>query len=242
MRNGSGGRVACSVNAMSVAREPADAWNAEYRNGRYRDDAPVAFVDDILAAARHEKIATGLYIGCGNGRNLLPLVDGGLDLVGLDVSDEAIRQLAAARPERADRLVVGDLAALPADRRWPLVIGIQVFQHGDRRHTHDHIRAARRRVRRGGLLCVRVNAAGTDVSTAHEVVEEDADGGFSVRYTAGPKAGLVIHFFGGSELDALCAGWAPVLARRAHRTQRAAPGTGQWTQWEAIWRRDRGPR
>ena len=37
----------------------------------------------------------GLYVGCGNGRNFLPLVDSGLELHGLDVSGESLRQLQA---------------------------------------------------------------------------------------------------------------------------------------------------
>lgn len=56
----------------------------------------------------------GLCVGCGNGRNYLPLVDGGLDLTGLDISAAAITQLTARAPDRRDRLVHGDLSALPA--------------------------------------------------------------------------------------------------------------------------------
>lgn len=103
---------------MNVARSATEAWNDEYRRGRYGDDPPVAFVDDILLTAVREGITTGLYVGCGNGRNLLPLVDGGLDLLGLDISDEAISQLARRRPDRVDRLRHGDLQSLaePAPR------------------------------------------------------------------------------------------------------------------------------
>ena len=222
---------------MSVARSAVEVWNEEYKRGRYADEPPVDFVDDILLAARREGVSTGLYIGCGTGRNLLPLVDGGLDLLGLDVSDEAIRQLRQARPDRASQLVCGDLDALPAGRRWPLVVAIQVFQHGDRHEAHEHVCAAQARVEPGGLLCVRVNAVGTDVWPSHEVVERGPDDGFSVRYMAGSKNGLTIHFFSAAELDTMCTGWTPVLALRAHRTERTPPGVGQWTQWEAIWRR-----
>ncbi|MEU4480655.1 class I SAM-dependent methyltransferase [Micromonospora sp. NPDC023966] len=223
--------------------QTASAWNEEYRRGRYVDEPPVAFVDDILAAAAREGISSGLYVGCGNGRNLLPLVDGGIDVLGLDVSDEAVRQLAHRRPDRADRLWHGDLESLPAGRTWPLVIGIQVFQHGNREQAHRHVRAAQRRVEPGGLLCVRVNATGTDVWPAHEVTERGPDGGFTVRYTAGPKNGLDIHFFGGEELEQLFEGWPALLAMRADSTARTPPAPGQWTQWEAIWRRpvDRRP-
>lgn len=226
---------------MNVARSAAEAWNDEYRRGRYADDPPVAFVDDILLTAAREGVTDGLYIGCGNGRNLLPLVDGGLDLLGLDISDEAIRQLARRRPDRAERLRHGDLQSLPTAATWPLVIGIQVFQHGNREQAHRHVRAAQQRVAPGGLLCVRVNATGTDVWPAHEVTERHPDGGFTVRYTAGPKTGLSIHFFSGDELHHLFDGWPEVLSIRADSTSRTPPAPGQWTQWEAIWRRPATP-
>jgi len=67
-----------------TAREAA-AWDAEYAAGRYAGDPPVAFVRDIVDAARERGLRRGLYVGCGNGRNLLPLLDAGLDLTGLDI-------------------------------------------------------------------------------------------------------------------------------------------------------------
>ena len=92
-----------------TAREAA-AWDAEYAAGRYTGDPPAAFVRDIVAAARERGLRHGLYVGCGNGRNLLPLLDAGLDLTGLDISPQAIAQLQARRPDRASRLITGDLA------------------------------------------------------------------------------------------------------------------------------------
>src|SRR5919106_4253863 len=105
------------------------SWDAEYAAGRYRHAAPVEFVRDIVAAAQGEGLigAEGLYVGCGNGRNYVPLVDAGLDLVGLDVSHTAIGQLAERIPERRHRLVHGDLSTLRSGRKFAIVIGIQVF-------------------------------------------------------------------------------------------------------------------
>lgn len=217
----------------------AQAWDVEYDAGRYREEPPVPFVADILAAAGdHDLIGeTGVYIGCGNGRNYLPLVAGGLDLIGLDISATAIGQLDARAPSRRGRLIHGDLSALPGGAAYALVVGIQVFQHGDRSIAHEHIRAAQARLMPRGLFCLRVNAIGTDLAYAHEVIERDDDGGFTVRYQAGPKAGLDIHFFAESELSSLFADYAPVLAPRVARTWRTPPEQGQWSQWEAIWRR-----
>ena len=217
----------------------AGSWDAEYRAGRYRNESPVAFVGDILACAAAVDLpdARGLYIGCGNGRNYLPLVAGGLDLVGLDLSQVALEQLAARAPERAGDLVHGDLDALPADAAFSIVIGIQVFQHGCEREAHAHIAAALRRLLPGGLFCVRVNAVGTDVAHEHRVVERNADGGFTVEYLSGPKSGLAIHFFAGAELARLLSTFEPLLPMRAHATQRQPPWEGRWLQWEGIWRR-----
>ena len=76
-------------------------WDEEYSRGRYAEDQPIAFVRKIimtLNARPSTRNSLGLYIGCGNGRNYLPLVDAGLNLYGLDVSPEALRALAARRP------------------------------------------------------------------------------------------------------------------------------------------------
>jgi SAM-dependent methyltransferase len=216
----------------------AAAWNAEYAAGRYADEPPVAFTRDILAAARRDALTRGLYIGCGNGRNYLPLVAGGLDLTGLDISAAAIAQLTGRAPDRRDRLILGDLSALPPAATYPLIIGIQVFQHGDRAATHAHIRAAQQRLTPRGLFCLRVNATGTDVWPDHEVTERHPGGEFTVRYLRGPKQGLLVHFFASAELEALFAdGFTPVLATRLQQTQREPPQSGQWSQWEAIWRK-----
>ena len=214
----------------------AASWDKEYAGGRYRDEPPVAFVADILAAARRAGLTSGLYIGCGNGRNYEPLVRGGLDLTGLDISDVALRQLSARMPERRGSLVHGDLSALPEETRYGVVIGIQVFQHGHAEAARAHLAAAQARVAPGGLMAVRVNAAGTDIAFAHRVTGRNDDG-VTIRYVAGPKAGLEIHFFGEAELRGLFAiGFEPVLPPRAQVTWRQPPEAGQWTQWEGIWR------
>jgi SAM-dependent methyltransferase len=212
------------------------SWDAEYATGRYLDEPPVPFTDDILTATRGRDVDRGLYVGCGNGRNFLPLSRAGLTLTGLDVSGTALQQLAARAPRFAGRLVHGDLGAVSA-AEFDLLIGIQVFQHGDRATAHAAIRQAQRTLRPGGLFCLRVNAVATDVWPTHEVTEDHPDGGFTVRYLTGSKTGLRIHFFSAAELAELFGedGWQPVLPLRIDQTWRTPPDPGQWSQWEAIW-------
>jgi hypothetical protein len=96
----------------------AQAWDVEYDAGRYREEPPLPFVADILAAARdHDLVGEpGIYIGCGNGRNYLPLVVGGLDLTGLDISATAIAQ--RPRPPAASSTATSASCPLrPATRR-----------------------------------------------------------------------------------------------------------------------------
>jgi SAM-dependent methyltransferase len=86
-----------------VDQSAARARDAEYAAGRYAGEPPVAFVHDIVAAARDAGADGGLYIGCGNGRNYIPLAEAGLDLTGLDISGTAIAQLAVRLPARRHR-------------------------------------------------------------------------------------------------------------------------------------------
>ena len=218
------------------------SWNAAYTAGRYRNEPPVRFIEDILTAARRYGLKRGLYIGCGNGRNLIPLLAAGLDLVGLDISTEAIAQLRQQRPDRSDDLIVGDLSVLPDSARYDIVLGIQVFQHGARSRGHGHLAAAAGRVAPGGLLCVRVNATDSDIEQRYERFEDNSDGSFTVCYLTGPKAGLNIHFFTADELrNVIGQSFTEVLPPRLHITPQTSPGHGQWSMWEAIWQRRSTP-
>ena len=127
----------------------AASWDAEYASGRYRHEPPVGFARDIIDAARSRNLARGLYIGCGNGRNFIPLSEAGLDLIGLDISARAVAQLRQRRPSTAG-LIVGGIDALRPSAEFDLVIGIQVFQHGHRDQAHQHLTGAAARVAPGG--------------------------------------------------------------------------------------------
>lgn len=128
----------------------------------------------------------------GNGRNFVPLVKRGIELTGLDISATAIAQLRERLPERSDSVIHGDLTSTALRDSYPIVIGIQVFQHGSRAESHSHLALAKSLVAADGLFCLRVNATSTDVWPTHEVVERSTDDGFTVRYLEGPRRRLYL--------------------------------------------------
>ncbi|HEU4367944.1 MAG TPA: class I SAM-dependent methyltransferase [Methylomirabilota bacterium] len=215
----------------------AQRWDAEYRRGRYAAEPPLPFVDTILAELAGRD-APGLYVGCGNGRNWAPLVDAGLALWGLDVSAEALRQLAERRPAEAARLLLGDFRDFQPPVAFTYLIAIQVFQHGTEADAAGYFDRAAALLPPGGLLFVRVNSASTQVFHRHAVIETRAHGGFTAEYLDGPKQGLPVHFYARPELEALTQrDFRAVREPREALTHRAPPRTGFWAQWEAVYAR-----
>ena len=224
---------------MIDARLAAHRWDTEYRNGRYAGEPPLAFVDEILEHREDPALrdGVGLYIGCGNGRNFLPLVGAGLRLHGLDLSLEALYQLAARWPTRL-RLICGDFRDFARAVGLGYVVAIQVFQQGDAADAATYFANVASVLRPGGLFFLRVNSVATRIYHAHTVLERTAGGGTTIRYDAGPKQGLAVHFYGRDELTGLTHdAFEVVLPPREEIIQRAPPQTGFWAQWEAIWRR-----
>jgi len=232
---------------MTDVRLAALRWDAEYRNGRYAAEPPLPFVAEILTCLDAHPAArdgVGPYVGCGNGRNYLPLVDAGLRLYGLDLSLEALRQLAARRTAPLP-LICGDfrdvarssLGARSPGAGLDYVVAIQVFQHGGAADVAAYFANVAAALRPGGLFFLRVNSVATQIYHAHTILERPAHGGTTIRYDAGPKQGRAVHFYAHDELLALTRdAFDVVLSPREEIIHRAPPQPGFWAQWEAIWR------
>ena len=213
-------------------------WDAEYAKGRWADAKPIGFTSEIVTAAAAARLTEGLYVGCGNGRNYRPLIEGGLDLIGLDVSPVAIEQLAERMPDRRDKLVTGDLSALPAGATYPLVVAIQVLHHGDREQARQLLTDTVARVAPGGMLAVGIETVGTDVYEPHDVLERAEDGSYTVRYHGG-DGGMVTHFrtIRGVHIELAEAGLAPETLLQPRSAWRTPPDRGQTLELEGIYRR-----
>lgn len=215
-------------------------WDAQYESGRYQNESPVAFVQDILAELGEEgKKKFGLYVGCGNGRNFIPLLESGLDLRGIDISPVGIGQLIARRPEAEKRVWVSSFGSLTSARVFDYVVAIQVFQHGNQDQAYKNFELAHDVLKPGGKLFLRVNSVSTQIQHNHEVIDRSSRGGFSVTYREGPKTGTNIHFFSEQELTDLALYnrfeiIKPFFERVEPRHEQA---DGVWAQWETIWQK-----
>ena len=216
-------------------------WDDEYRGGRYDGDAPLPFVHEILRTLRSSDAAwtgVGLYVGCGNGRNYLPLVDAGARVHGLDISEEAIRSLRRRRPGHSLPLRVADFRAYAGGAAFDYLVAIQVFQHGAEADVSRYFLNAAAAVTAGGLFFLRVNSAATVIYHRHTVLEVNRFGGLTIRYDEGPKQALSVHFYAREELLARTDADFELLGDlREDVIHRAPPKTASWTQWEGIWRR-----
>lgn len=221
-----------------------ERWNKEYRQGRYDGEPPVPFVREILRTLQADSnlwSGTGLYVGCGNGRNYLPLIDAGAKLQGLDISEEAIRRLVIRRPGRRLPVTAGDFRRYADGAAFAYLVAIQVFQHGGDDDAERYFANVATALKPGGIFFLRVNSAATEVYHRHTVVERNELGGFTIRYEEGPKQGLLVHFYSRDELlSRTSAAFELVMDPREDIIRRAPPKSGTWAQWEAIWRRRQG--
>ena len=178
-------------------RQVSARWDELYRSGRYAEDPPIPFAKRILSTLEACSLtsATGLYIGCGNGRNYLPLLYSGLHLYGVDISDVALRQLAEKEPAVADLLIHSDFRRLHSPEKYGYVIAIQVFQHGFNADVASYFSNVKSMLAPGGLFFLRVNSASTQIVRPHTIAEQNQFGGKTVIYEASPKQDLPVHFY-----------------------------------------------
>ena len=227
----------------STVKRLSRVWDSEYRMGRYRTDPPLKFTADIIRELKNHPDLIhghGLYVGCGNGRNYVRLAESGLKMTGLDVSNVALEMLSKRLPQCRDNLVCGDFLNYKPGIRFQYIISMQVFQHGTISRVERYFKKASSLLGSGGMMFLRINASNTIPYRNHEVVEKSDTGGFTVRYTGGPKNGLDVHFLSKEDLLGLVEkndmyvlhGIKNVTMRRSVLD----PGT--WSQWELMVKKD----
>ena len=218
-----------------------DRWNAIYKTGKkYKDEPPILFVKTILSTLKKMNLMNGkgLYIGCGNGRNFIPLVEKGLDLFGIDISDEAIRQIIKRKPELTERLTVTSFLEFKPQQLFDYVISIQVFHHGDYKTVMENFQKVADILKPKGLFFLKDRSTGTTTTFTYKILEETALGGFTVRFMNGPKKNLEIHFLSHNELETLPKlGLYPIITPYETIIKYTDTKKRQLVHWEGIWQK-----
>jgi SAM-dependent methyltransferase len=137
-----------------------------------------------------------LEVGCGTGRLLLPLVEAGIDVTGVDASPA---MLALARRKLGERvaLVEGDMRTVQLPGRYALIIiSINTFMH--LLTTADQLAALSnlaRHLRADGQLFI-------DLPAGDELAHQDPDGRLTLEQTfIDPQTGHAVTKFVASRID-----------------------------------------
>jgi SAM-dependent methyltransferase len=100
-----------------------------------------------------------LDIGCANGAVLQCLQDQGISGEGVEISRMALDK---AIPEIKERVHFGDLLNLKLERRYDLVLGLDIFEHFNPRRLAGYLEEISRLTEGGGFLFANIPAYGTD--------------------------------------------------------------------------------
>lgn len=226
---------------MNTSKQIKDSWNEVYQLGtKYKGEQPVPFVKTILATLERNELTTGkgLYIGCGNGRNYIPLVEAGLDLVGLDISDVALKEISDLKPELTNKLTCLPFSEYRPTTLFDYVIAIQVFQHGNYEELQQNFKKVADILKPGGLFFLRNRSTDNPTNDEYNVVERTQNGGFTLKYLTGTKKGLEIHFLSEGELHELSEmGLEEVIKPYTVRKMHEPPKKGEVVHWEGVWKK-----
>lgn len=184
-------------------------WNEVYSSGtKYQEEAPIPFINTIIKQIAQDDLVEGkgLYIGCGNGRNYIPLRNIGLDITGLDISQVALDQLVERNPELSEKLIHADFLNFDSTSLFDYIISIQVFQHGNWEQIQKLFEKVATLSAPGGLFFLRVRSTNMEIKNTYTIVDRTTYGGFTVHFEEGSKKDLDIHYFSIDELNFLTEG------------------------------------
>jgi SAM-dependent methyltransferase len=158
-----------------------------------------------------------LEIGSGTGRVMIPLVEAGFYVVGVDESPQMLeiaRQKLAALPAERYQLVQGDMRKAKLEGSFDMAfIALNTFLHNLTRQSQlDMLAAARRYLRPGGILIV-------DLPPNDELAYQPDDGEYDFEATlVDPSTDTVIEKFVSSLIS-----WADQTQTLSYRIDEKLP-------------------
>jgi len=207
-------------------------WNRAYNDGKYDQEGPIPFLKEILEYLKKEKLNDGLgfYPGCGNGRNLVPLLEKGLNIKANDISKVAVDKLKSRFPKA--NASVGDFLTLDSVKQYDYLLSIQLFQHVNEHGPETLFEKVDQLLKPKGLFILRVNSIHTQIVQDYSIVSKSEQGGFTIKYKSGQKDGQHIHFYSAEEIHSLTNKYEVLMPLREEFIPRD-DGT-YWVQWETI--------
>lgn len=163
-------------------RKYYEAYDDRYRqvHGKmlqWASSAPSAIVEQVLERYGVPRDGSILELGCGEGRDAVPMLRKGYDLTAMDISPEAIRYCRAGNPEFAECFQILDCVAEEWSETYDFIYAVAVIHM----LVEDSHRAAFYRFIRDhltdhgiGLVCTMGDgtvAFQSDVSTAFDLQE-----------------------------------------------------------------------
>ena len=177
-------------------------------------------------------------MGCGNGRNYIPLLKNKLDLTGLDVSNKGLTQILDAFPPAEKKLVEADYLGFEPGHLFDYVISLQTFQHGNIDVAREYFEKTAALLKPGGLFFLRVNSSNSDVFFDYDSKQQSQGGGIELTSSGDIDNKIDVHFFSKGELESLTNN-AFSIVRDLHEIEeiRHVPKTGRWVEWEGVWQK-----
>ena len=134
---------------MSEQRNYYEAYEERYRaihalGHAWSSDRPTPIVEEILERYGLPKSARLLELGCGEGRDALPLLEAGRDLLATDLSPEAVAWCRRLAPAHAARFQVLDCLGAALPERFDFIYAVAVLhmltEDGDRARFYAFLR------------------------------------------------------------------------------------------------------
>jgi len=217
-------------------KETEQIWDKTFASGWREEQGPDKFLMDFIKGYQAKIGKMGLDLGCGWGRNLIPLLEQGFNVIGLDISKEGLKKAKEKLEERklATKLIHGESTKLRFDSEsFDFVVSLGVLHHQKWEDIQKSFREINRVLRRDGYLIFSVRSASDTERPRQRIV----DYGHTAIDIEGSKKGVVQHYFTKEELLKLAQeNQFEVIVEPSERNRIRESGRKR-ARWQAVFRK-----
>lgn len=183
-------------------QEAQGYWDSKFERGWHEGSGSPRFFTEYVDAHKEELGHLVLDLGCGRGRNLVPLVEQGFDVTGLDFSKSGLDETKRALDQKDldAKLVQGKTTELPfEDNSFDFVVSIGVIHHNTWEDIQKSFKEVGRVLREGQTFLFQ----GRSTKDNDRPRKQIDDKGYTAVDTQGLKQDVVQHYFTKDELQEL---------------------------------------